>query len=311
VVDKAAEPGTTSRALAVQVRTLELYRQLGLADHLIASGHKVPAVNLTIAGSDVARIPFTNLGEGVTPFPFALIYPQDEHERFLAERLADAGVAVERSVELVDFDDDGARVRARLARRDRPEETCDVAWLAGCDGAHSLVRHNLGFGFPGGTYTHVFYVADVQARGPMIDGELHVALDEADFLAVFPLAGEGRARLIGTVKHAGDDDHPAFTWDDVGKAILGRLRVDVERVNWFSTYRVHHRVTSNFRGGRAFLAGDAAHIHSPVGGQGMNTGIGDAINLAWKLAAVVRGDADARVLETYEPERIGFASSRS
>ncbi len=307
IIDKAAEPGTTSRALAVQVRTLELYRQLGIADDIVASGLKVGGVNLSIGGRDVARIPLTGIGEGLTPFPFALIFPQDQHERFLSQRLSDAGITVERGIELVGFEEDATRVRAKLARSDGGVETCEAAWLAGCDGAHSAVRHALGFGFPGGTYTHMFYVADVQASGPMIDQELHVALDVADFLAVFPLAGEGRARLIGTVKNAGDDEHPRVTWDDVGKGFLERLRVDVERVNWFSTYRVHHRVTSHFCKGRAFLLGDAAHIHSPVGGQGMNTGIGDAVNLAWKLASVVRGDADARILDTYEPERIAFA----
>ena len=307
IVDKAAEPGTTSRALAVQVRTLEFYQQLGVANDVVASGLKVAGVNLSITGRDVARIPLSGIGEGLTPFPFALIYPQDQHERFLIGQLSEAGVTVERGIELVGVDDDGTRVRARLARSDGGVETFESAWIVGCDGAHSAVRHALGFGFPGGTYTHVFYVADVQARGPMMDKELHVALDVADFLAVFPLAGEGRARLIGTVKDAGDDEQPRFTWEDVDKEFLARLRVDVERVNWFSTYRVHHRVTSQFRRARAFLAGDAAHIHSPVGGQGMNTGIGDAVNLAWKLAAVVRGDADARILDTYEPERIAFA----
>ncbi len=140
-----------------------------------------------------------------------------------------------------------------------------------------------------------------------MNGELHVALDRTDFLAVFPLKGEGRARLVGTVREEAEPQHENLSWNDVSKRVIEWIRIDVERVNWFSTYRVHHRVADHFRKGRAFLLGDAAHIHSPVGGQGMNTGIGDAVNLAWKLAAVLHGRADASLLDSYEPERIAFA----
>ena len=169
------------------------------------------------------------------------------------------------------------------------------------------MRETIGTGFPGGTYRQVFYVADVDASGPPLDGELHVDLDEADFLAVFPLAGKGRARLIGTVRDERADHAETLAFEDVGGRAIDHLKVNVEKVNWFSTYRVHHRVTEHFRKGRAFLLGDAAHIHSPAGGQGMNTGIGDAINLAWKLAAVLDGRAADTLLDTYEAERIGFA----
>jgi 2-polyprenyl-6-methoxyphenol hydroxylase-like FAD-dependent oxidoreductase len=140
-----------------------------------------------------------------------------------------------------------------------------------------------------------------------MNGELHVALDRTDFLVVFPLKGEGRARLIGTVREEAEHQQENLSWNDVNKRVMEWMRIDVERVNWFSTYRVHHRVADHFRKGCAFLLGDAAHIHSPVGGQGMNTGIGDAVNLAWKLAAVVQGRADASLLDSYEPERIAFA----
>ena len=170
------------------------------------------------------------------------------------------------------------------------------------------MREALGIGFPGGTYEHMFYVADVEASGATMNGELHVALDRTDFLVVFPLKGERRARLIGTVREGEiKQQREEMTWEDVSKRVLEWIRIDVETVNWFSTYRVHHRVADHFRKGRAFLLGDAAHIHSPVGGQGMNTGIGDAVNLGWKLAAVVGGRAHASILDSYEQERIGFA----
>ena len=170
------------------------------------------------------------------------------------------------------------------------------------------MREALGIGFPGGTYEHMFYVADIEASGATINGELHVALDRTDFLVVFPLKGERPRAADRDGARGGDQAAPGrHDWEDVSKRVIEWIRIDVEKVNWFSTYRVHHRVADHFRKGRAFLLGDAAHIHSPVGGQGMNTGIGDAVNLAWKLAAVVRGRAHASILDSYEQERIGFA----
>lgn len=307
IVDKTAGPGTTSRAVVVHARTLEFYRQIGLADAAVERGLRFAAANLWVGGRKVARAAFGAFGAGLSPFPYALILPQDEHEPLLIEHLARAGVAVERRTELLGFRDDGARVLARLKRPDGAEEACAASHLAGCDGARSTVRAVLGTGFPGGTYGRVFYVADARAAGPAVNGELNVALDEADFLAVFPLKGRGRARFIGAVRPGAEAPGTTPTWDSVGPRILDRMRVEVFGVNWFSTYRVHHRVAGRFRAGRVFLLGDAAHVHSPVGGQGMNTGIGDAVHLAWKLAAVLRGRAGPGLLDTYEPERIAFA----
>ena len=307
IIDKTAEPGTTSRALAVQARTLELYRQLDLTDAVLKQGHKVPAVNLWVRGEPVTRLPFERIGSDLTPYPFLHIFPQDQHECLLIERLQALGVSVDRRTELVSFSDESGRVIARLRGPEGREESCEASYIAGCDGAHSIVRDTIGMGFPGGTYRQLFYVADVEAAGRALNGELHADLDEADFLAVFPLAGEGRARLIGTVRDERADRAGTLTFEDVSDRAITHLKVDVRKVNWFSTYHVHHRVTEHFRKGRAFLLGDAAHVHSPAGGQGMNTGIGDAINLAWKLAAVLAGHAPDTLLNSYEAERIGFA----
>jgi 2-polyprenyl-6-methoxyphenol hydroxylase-like FAD-dependent oxidoreductase len=306
IIDKVAEPGTTSRALAVQARTLEFYQQIGLAQAVVDRGHQVAALNLWVKSARAARVPIGNLGVGVTPFPFPTIFPQDEHERLLIARLSELGVEVERPVELTAFKDDGTEIRATLSKAGS-EETGTYAYLAGCDGARSKVREVLNTGYPGGTYDHLFYVADVEAAGPPMNGELHIALDEADFLAVFPLQDTGRARLIGSIRDDAAKDHEHLQFDDVRARAMQNLEVDVKRVNWFSTYRVHHRVANSFRTGRAFLLGDAAHIHSPVGGQGMNTGIGDAVNLAWKLAASLKEPFSAVLLDSYEPERIAFA----
>jgi 2-polyprenyl-6-methoxyphenol hydroxylase-like FAD-dependent oxidoreductase len=307
IVDKAAAPGTTSRALAVQARTLEFHRQVGLADELVDGGVRLDAVNLWVAGRRVARATFGAMGTGLSPFPYVLIFPQDQHERVLIARLADSAVKVERRIEVTGVDDAGSHVVVRLRQADGREERCEASYLAACDGAHSTVRDALGIGFPGGRYEHQYYVADVEARGPAIDGQLHVSVDEAEFVAIFPLEGRGRVRFVGVVRDEAAVVRDGLTWGDVSKDLLRRMELAVDRVNWFSAYRVHHRVAERFRAGRAFLLGDAAHIHSPVGGQGMNTGIGDAVNLAWKLAGVLHGRADAPLLDTYEPERIAFA----
>lgn len=314
IVDRNAEPGSGSRAMAVQARTLELYRQMGLADEVAAAGLRNPALNIWARGRYRAHLDFGDAGRSLTPFPFVLIYPQDHHERLLVRHLEQAGVRVERDTELIGFEarDDG--VRACLRGPDGREWPIDGAWLVGCDGAHSKVRHLLGTDFAGGTYEQTFYVADVDVSGPAADGEIHASFERSDFVLLLaythPDGGHAMARLIGAIKPDSGGgavpDH-ALQFEDVRRRALAALGVGIDRVNWFSTYRVHHRVSSRYRMGRVLLAGDAAHVHSPAGGQGMNTGIGDAVNLAWKLAAVVQGRAPAALLDSYESERMAFA----
>src|SRR5258708_16189282 len=177
IVDKTAEPGTTSRALAVQARTLELYNQVGLANTVIARGRKMIAVNLWVTGKKAARAIFGDMGAGLSPFPYAVIFPQDEHERMLIDRLDEVGVQVERQTELLSFEDAADRVHVRLRLREGAVETCDAAYIAGCDGAHSTVREALEIGFPGGVYNHLFYVADVEAGGGTPQAPTHVRAD--------------------------------------------------------------------------------------------------------------------------------------
>ena len=167
-----------------------------------------------------------------------LIFSQDEHEQLLVDRLSDAGVLVERRTELVDFDQTADRIVARLKLPDGRVEECEAAYVAGCDGAHSSVRETLSIGFPGGTYSHLFYVADVDARGPAIDGDVHVALDRTDFLALFPMTGDHRVRLVGTIRDDVAHDRDDLSWNDVAQRVIEWMQIDVERVNWFSTYRV-------------------------------------------------------------------------
>jgi 2-polyprenyl-6-methoxyphenol hydroxylase-like FAD-dependent oxidoreductase len=314
IVDKAATPATASRALVVQARTLELYRQLDLPDAVIERGHRVSGLNFWVNGRAQARLPLDDLGAPITPYQFIHIFPQDAHERLLIERLAGFGVRVERGVELLDWTETGVGlstgIGARLRNAQGNVESAEAAYIVGCDGAHSTVRKQTGVEFTGGAYRQLFYVADIEGDGPALNGEIHVDLDESDFLAVFGIDNGGRARLIGTVREereAGNTPGVALQFSDVSERILAQMGLIIRKVNWFSTYHVHHRFAQQFRFGRAFLAGDAAHVHSPVGAQGMNTGIGDAINLAWKLAAVLEGRAGAGLLDSYDAERKAFA----
>jgi 2-polyprenyl-6-methoxyphenol hydroxylase-like FAD-dependent oxidoreductase len=306
VVDAAEGPGTTSRALAVQARTLEIYQQLGLAKEVLDRGLVLGALNLWRRGELAAHVDLTSAGAGRSPYPFGVIFPQDEHEALLVARLEAEGIAVERRTTLHSIEDNGGAIVARGRGPHGDPVAFEARYVAGCDGARSAVRSSIGAGFPGGTYEHLFYVADVTARGRPMNKELHVLLDNEGFLGIFPLAGEDRARLVGTIRDA-SEGKKILTWEDADRAPLERIGLAVDRVSWFSTYRVHHRVADTFRRGNVFLLGDAGHVHSPVGGQGMNTGLGDAMNLAWKLAAVIHRRANVDLLDTYEPERIAFA----
>ncbi|RYY51680.1 MAG: FAD-binding protein, partial [Comamonadaceae bacterium] len=306
IVDKADAPGTTSRAMAVQARTLELYRPLGLADEVAGAGRPNLCINLWVRGKRRAQLSLRDAGARMTPYPYVLIYPQDAHERLLERHLEAAGVTVWRRTELAGFEEREDCVLARLHRAEGEDLQVEARYLAGCDGARSFVRRELGTGFAGGTYDHLFYVADVQARGKAANGEIHLSLETSDFVILLGYDDNGRARLVGTIRDE-RGEAGALSFNDVSHRAMASLGLEVEQVHWFSTYRVHHRVTDHYRKGRAFLLGDAAHVHSPAGGQGMNTGIGDAVNLAWKLAAVVRGEAPDSLLDTYERERIAFA----
>jgi len=295
--------------MVVQARTLEFYDQFGFADEVVRAG--IPGANVHWreggpGGHEIRSVSFKDLGEGLSPFPFPLNYPQDDHERFLVDKLRESGVNVEWGSRLAGFEQLPRGIIAAIAYEGRTEHA-EFAYLGGCDGAHSAVRETLGIGFQGGTYEQLFYVADVKInRG--FDQDLYFNIGEHILTLMFPVRSSGMQRLIGLVppELSTRDD---LKFEDIRAQQEQLLDVKVTEVNWFSAYRVHHRVAEHFRAGRAFLLGDAAHIHSPVGGQGMNTGIGDAINLGWKLAQVLQGRAADSLLDTYEPERMGFAQT--
>lgn len=306
IVDSKPGPTQETRAIAVQARTLEFYDQLGLGEQAHREGREVHALSAWVQGRNVARAVLSDMGRSLSPHPYFFILTQDRNEAILLGDLHRRGVEVEWNTTLTALHQDGSSVTATLARHGTSTEAAFL-YLCGCDGGRSVTRHLIGAVFPGGTYAQTFYVADVVSSGGLREGDLNLCLDEDDFQAFFPMPGVNRQRIVGLVPSSTDEQ--AVTFEDVRPSVEGRFSTRVEAVHWFATYRVHHRVARPWRQGRAFLLGDAAHVHSPAGGQGMNTGLGDAVNLAWKLAAVVRGQGVEALLDTFEAERQPFAET--
>jgi 2-polyprenyl-6-methoxyphenol hydroxylase-like FAD-dependent oxidoreductase len=308
IVDRNAGPSIRTKALGVQARTLEIYSQLGIVERALELGTRATGANLWVDAERAARVPLGDIGRDVSPFPFLLILGQDDNERLLGDHLRGQGVSVLWDTELVGLAQSAEHVSAALKQADGTTGEVKARWVAGCDGTHSAVRHLSNIDFPGAPYEHVFFVADTRVTGPMVPGELNVYLWRDGFHLFFPMRGADHWRVVGIVpselrarEDLGFDTLLASLREEVGGRLSSR------ECTWFSTYRIHHRRAARFRDRRCFLLGDAAHIHSPVGAQGMNTGLQDAYNLAWKLALVVSGRADPELLASYEAERIPVA----
>ncbi|HKA40672.1 MAG TPA: FAD-dependent monooxygenase [Burkholderiales bacterium] len=308
IIDHHSGPAQQTRAMAVQARTLEIYSKLGVAERALALGREGSGANMWTEGRRTARVPLGDIGKSLSPFPYVLMLGQDDNERIMGERLRDWAMAVQWNTELVSFEQAAEHVTATLRHPDGTMRKITAAYVAGCDGGRSAVRELSGITFPGAPYEHVFFVADTEATGPMVPGELNVYLWRDGFHLFFPMRGTDRWRVIGILpRDLSRRDDLAF--EQVVPAVRREAgaAVSFKECSWFSTYRIHHRRAERFRERRCFLLGDAAHVHSPAGGQGMNTGLQDAYNLGWKLALVMQGRADPSLLDTYEQERIPVA----
>jgi 2-polyprenyl-6-methoxyphenol hydroxylase-like FAD-dependent oxidoreductase len=307
-IDRHAGPSLQTRALGVQARTLEIYSRLGIVQRALELGKRATGANMWANGRRAARVPLGDIGRDLSPYPFVLILGQDDNERLLGEALRTQGMTIQWSTELVSLAQEADRVIAQLKQPDGSIREVTAAWVAGCDGARSAVRELNGIAFQGAPYEDVFFVADTQMTGPMVRDELNVYLWRKGFHLFFPMRGTDHWRVVGIVPPAlrRRDD---LTLDDLIPSICKEAgpELALQKCSWFSTYRIHHRRAERFRDHRCFLLGDAAHIHSPVGAQGMNTGLQDAYNLGWKLALVVSGGAGAALLDSYEDERIPVA----
>ena len=307
IFEKNAAPTTQSRALGIFPRTLEVFSSLGVLDDVLAEGRRLEAFSIYNDTRRLARMKFENID---SPYPFAIALPQSRTERILEARLAALGVRVERQMEMTGLDQDRDGVRARYRGTDGREESVEGAWLVGCDGAHSASRHLLGMKFQGEQYEEEFMLADVKVETDLADNEAHLFLTSEGILAYFPFA-HGHGRLIADQRRGAKHEAGEPSLEEVAEIVRRRCfrRLEVGDVAWKAWFRISRRMVKRYASGRVFLAGDAAHIHSPAGGQGMNTGIQDAFNLGWKLALVARGLAAPELLDTYEAERMPVARS--
>lgn len=304
IVDSTAEPTTENRALGVQPRTLELFDKLGLAEAAVAGGVPVTAFNVFSEGK---RFLHLDIGALATPHPYLLMLPQPQVEALLTTCLASHGITVERGVELTTLAQSPDAVRVGLRHRGEKAEPAQAPWVIGCDGAHSSVRHQLGVPFVGAAFEENFAVADVQMDWAFPHDVFYSFLNRGRFVAFFPMPG-GLHRLTIAYR-PGQCPVGGVTFDELQTAVdrCAPAGARVAEVSYAGRFRINQRKVARHSVGRVFLAGDAAHVHSVVGGQGMNTGIQDAFNLGWKLAAVVHGQAGPELLDSYAAERTSVA----
>ena len=306
VVEKNAGVTPYSKALGVHARTLEIYEQLDLAREAVGRGTIAGKIRLLEKGEIVGEVDLSNIGEGLSPYPYMLVLEQSENERLLYEYLQNRGRNVLWQSELESLSQDEAGVTATVHDNTGASQIIAGKYLVGCDGPRSPVRNTLGLSFEGSTFERVFYVADVEIDWKFSHDALHGCLTRNAVVAFFPMAGEKHWRIVGAFPEEFAKDEGEILYEEIEARIKqeSQIELDITHVDWFSTYKVHTRHVEKFSSGRCFLAGDSAHIHTPAGGQGMNTGIQDAYNLAWKLALVLKGAAAERILDTYNEERL-------
>lgn len=306
IIDSKSGPTKESRAIAVTARSLEIYQQMGLSDEVVNNGQRILEAQVISQGKAKATINIGELGKGLSDFSYLLAYEQNKNETLLAAQLKQDILWQHKFIKLNEYENNISSLIHDLQKDEQLE--IKAKYLIACDGASSLVRHQLNFSFEGGTYDHKFFVVDTRFDWPEAQHRVMIAPGEDNFCAFLPLKGSNSFRIVGTLP-AQLSESDSIVFDDLKQVInntIGR-NINYTQVNWFSIYKLHHRMVDKFKKGNVFLAGDAAHIHSPAGGQGMNTGLQDAYNLVWKLALVLKGQADSSLLETYNEERLPFA----
>ncbi|MPV35944.1 monooxygenase [Georgenia subflava] len=303
VVDRNLDRAHESRALAIQPRTLEVLATLGLSEDLLEHGNAATLLRMHF-GRRTVPVRLFDLGLDDTAFPFLLFLSQAETERILVNHLAARGAQIQRGVELTGLRDEAGAVVCGVRSPGGREETVRARYVVGCDGAHSTVRHAARIDFRGAAYPQTFVLSDLEADG--IDpGSAHVFVSGRGMLFFFPLGTPATWRLLAMRPRADTTpvERPVTLAEVQALTDAYATGVRVHDPVWMTNFQLHNRGAARYRSGRVFLAGDAAHIHSPAGAQGMNTGIQDAINLGWKLSLVAAGIAAPRLLDTYEPER--------
>ena len=298
LVEGRATQSEHSKALAIFPRTLEIFDMAGIAAPFLEAANRVTSVAVRTRERTLARIQFT---PEQTPYAFVAMVPQDVTERLLASELRRRGGAVEYETRFASAEEDGESIRATLDRKGEPIEI-RASFVVGCDGAHSTVRHQLNIPFEGAAYKDSFVLADVETNDAFPASELELCPSEFGPVAIFPMSAT-RRRIVASIDEV-EDEAPSLPL--VRRLLAERAPAGIEALSlgWSSYFRIHHRHVVRLRVGRFFIAGDAAHIHSPFGGQGMNTGLHDVWNLAWKLDLFLSGRGNDALLDSYGTERL-------
>ena len=301
IVDRAPAPSSTSKALGIFPRTLEVFQMMGIVDDILSAGLELDGIAFYNKSGQIGHIGFSCLP---CRYRFAISLPQSQTEQILLQLLVRYGLDVERERELVALSQTEDRVVAVIRGSDGSEELLESEWLIGCDGAHSGVRHALNLSFEGEEYSETFLLADARVQSSLDRIHIHLFLADDGIVGVFPFRSEHSRVIASLGSHKGNaEEEPRLA--EV-QALLDRRTCQSLRLSdpaWLSRFHISQRKIREFRFGRVFLAGDAAHIHSPAGGQGMNTGIQDAFNLAWKIGLAIHGRAPVSLLDTYNEER--------
>lgn len=299
IIDQRTEPATESKAIGIHARTLEYLEAMGVLDEFLGNGLQVKNINLHMDGKRAVQIKLDRIN---SPYPFALNIPQVQTEAILSNHLAKMGVTVERGTELIALAHNEGGVQTLVRHHDGTEERLDASYVVGCDGSDSVVRHQAEIPFVGSDDGEVFALADVSLAGSFETDGWHIFMHDSGLFLLFPLPGD-RWRVIANLK----EKPPRQPDLEFFQKLMNDRKVPpsaLTECHWTSTFTVRKRMAPSYRQGRIFLAGDAAHIHSPAGGQGMNTGMQDSINLAWKLAWVLANRAPESLLDSYNEERV-------
>lgn len=307
IIDKKEHPSTYSGALIVHARSVEIFDQMGISEKVVQESIIAKDLSIVFNGKKIARISLMDIGQGLTKFPNLYLIEQSKTEQLLIDFVSAKGFSVERRTELKSFTQDETGVTAVLKLADGKEEIIKTSYLIAADGGHSIVREQLKIPFAGKTHAVSLFVIDCKAELDLPLDEMCFSFSDASTSGFFPMKN-GRKRIDGVIpKELEGNEH--ITFDDIEKKFAERLRMKIKLYNpeWFSVSHSNQHYALSYQKNRCFLVGDAAHTFTPVGAQGMNTGLQDAYNLAWKLAFVIQGKAKSTLLNTYSDERKNIA----
>jgi 2-polyprenyl-6-methoxyphenol hydroxylase-like FAD-dependent oxidoreductase len=304
IADKKSGPTNESRALALQARSMEIYEQLGVIDEVLRDGEKSLGLGLYKHSKELGSVNLGLMAKDLSPYSFIMVYEQSKNEEMLNRLLQTHGKKVTWNTEIVSYkkNENGYKVIAK--NTNGIEESFNCKYLCACDGSKSTIRELSGMPFTGGTYENIFFVADTHVKQNLSHDRLLGFLSKFSINLFFPMQGSHRYRALGILpKEYYHRDDIKFSEIAAHMKNTEKIPFDFYDTSWYSTYRLHHKKVKAFSIGNIFFAGDAAHVHSPAGGQGMNTGLQDAYNLSWKLALVVNKKAKSELLSTYNEER--------